>query len=152
MQWFFGAVGLCVGAGLIVIFTQHGVINLDSFYRVPDEVPVFEFPTYLSFIGTMLTAVTAILAALAIFIGVVAAFTIKEIKEIANDAVKEARAIAEAAKIEAEIGRREAMEQVEKQLSEGAFDKRVAAYIAKQRRQTVAELEEDFDPEDTGNR
>ena len=108
--------------------------------------------TYLTFMAVMLTAVTVVLAAVAIGIGVVAAFTVRELHDRANDAVAEAKNIADAAKTEAEAGKKEALQKVEDMLSKEAFDERIGAFIRQQRRETVAELEESFDPEDTGNR
>lgn len=152
MKWAFGAVGLFCGAGLTVILTQNGTLVLPETGGRTSGAPVFELPTYLTFIGTMLTAVTVVLAAVAIGIGLIAAFTIREIRENAKEAVVEARRIAKDAKDEAAVGRKEALQKVEEALSKEAFDERVAAYITKQRRISVSELEEGFDPEDKGNR
>lgn len=60
--------------------------------------------------------------------------------------------IAYAAKEKAEAASQEALKKVEEALSKEAFDQRVGAYITAQRRASVAELEEQFDPEDSGER
>jgi hypothetical protein len=45
------------------------------------QEPMLLLPTYLSFISVMMTAVTAVLAAVAIGIGIIAAYTFREIKD-----------------------------------------------------------------------
>ncbi|MGV6838791.1 MAG: hypothetical protein ACWA40_01210 [Planktomarina sp.] len=73
--------GGCVIAYLV--FTIGGVQPK----RIPSGEPVsvdISLPTYLSFVSVMLTAVTVVLAALAIGIGVVAFYTVREIKDEAQ--------------------------------------------------------------------
>lgn len=106
--------------------------------RGTQQEPFIALPTYLSFISVMMTAVTAVLAAIAIGIGVIAAFTVREIRETVQ-----------AAKEQADLAKAEALALVEKALSEDAINARLLAFS---KRKTVAELEEGFDPEDTGNR
>jgi hypothetical protein len=48
----------------------------------------WDIQTYLSFLSVMMTAITAVLAALAIGIGIIAAYSFREIKEEAQKAAK----------------------------------------------------------------
>lgn len=76
--------------GLVVCYllVSLGVFEkIDSIRRAQEE-PSLNIPTYLSFISVMMTAVTAVLAAIAIFIGIVAAFTFKELSEKAASAAE----------------------------------------------------------------
>lgn len=152
MKWVFGIGGLVGGGAAVFLLFHLGVMDFANNVPGVEQEPNFTLPTYLSFIGVMLTAVTVVLAAVAIGIGVVAAFTVRELKESANETVSEAKTIASEAKAEAEAGRIEALKQVEEALSKEAFDERVGAYIKEQQRKSVAELEEEFDPEDSGDR
>lgn len=140
------------GAVLCYLLLSLGVVDAVDGLPGTMQEPAIAMPTYLGFMSAMMTAVTAVLAAVAIGIGVIAAFTVQELRQSAKDAVADARDIAEEARAQATAAREEALAEVRSELSEEAFDKRVAAYIANVRRQTVAELEEEFDSEDTGNR
>lgn len=76
--------------GLVVCYllVSLGIFEkIDSIRRAQEE-PSLNIPTYLSFISVMMTAVTAVLAAIAIFIGIVAAFTFKELSEKAASAAE----------------------------------------------------------------
>lgn len=120
------------GAAFSFLLVSVGIIQkLDGIPGALQE-PVVALPTYLSFLSVMLTAVTAVLAALAIGIGIVAAYTFREIKD-------------EAAKA--------ASNKLNEALSEEAFNERVNKLLfARKTNPTVAELEKDFDPNDDGNR
>ena len=91
--------------GLVVcyLFLSLGVV--ERFGGIPSyqKDPVQGISIYLSFVGVLLTAVTAVLAALAIGIGVVAAYTFRDLKteartisektskEVTSDALSEVR-------------------------------------------------------------
>jgi hypothetical protein len=139
-------IGTCAAfiGGIVVCYLLFslGVVDGVDGIRGTQQEPFIALPTYLSFISVMMTAVTAVLAAIAIGIGVVAAFTVREIRESASETVQ-------AAKEQADLAKAEALALVEKALSEDAINARLLAFS---KRTTVAELEEDFDPEDTGNR
>lgn len=120
--------------GAVFCFLLVSLGMVDKIDTIPgtQEEPVLSLPTYLGFLSVMLTAVTAVLAALAIGIGVIAAYTFREIK---NEAAKAAAA------------------KLDEALSEKAFNERVnKLLIARSANPTVAELEEGFDPNDDGNR
>jgi len=144
MKWVFGLTGLICGAGIVVIMSQHGVITGDGI-RGDIDHSNSDVTTYLTFIDIMLTATTAVLAAVAIGIGVIAAFTVNQIRESAEKTVSVAKRNADAAKADA-------LAIVEQALSEDAINDRLDAIVRKRQLPTVAELEEDFDPEDRGER
>lgn len=131
--------------GLVVGYLALAMGIVDAVDSIPDhsDEPILSLPTYLSFLSVMMTAVTAVLAALAIGVGLVAAYTIREITERANKTVETAALNATTA----------AEKAVSVALSEEAINDRIDK-IALGRRQTptVAELEESFDKEDDGNR
>lgn len=108
-----------------------GVVDGVDGIRGTQREPFIALPTYLGFISVMMTAVTAVLAAVAIGIGVLAAYSIQEIRERTDKRVNEA---------------------VNEALSSEALNDRVAAFTSKTQNPTLGELEEDFDPEDSGNR
>ena len=85
--------------GLIVCYLLLSLGVVDKVDGIPgtQEEPDLSLPTYLSFLSVMMTAVTVVLAAVAIGIGVIAAYTFKELKA-------EAREIAE--KIADQVGGR----------------------------------------------
>lgn len=115
----------------VLLFSLGIIQKIDGIPGTQQE-PILALPTYLGFLSVMLTAVTAVLAALAIGIGVIAAYTFREIKE-------------EAAKA--------AATKLDEALSEEAFNERVNKLLfARKANPTVAELEEGFDPNDNGNR
>lgn len=119
--------------GLIFCYLLVSLGVVDKVDGIPgtQKEPILSLPTYLSFLGVMLTSVTAVLAALAIGIGVVAAYTFKEIRNDAGKAVAS---------------------KVEEVLSEEAINARILQYAKKTQTPTIAELEEGFDPNDDGNR
>lgn len=128
-----GYIATFVG-GVVVCFLLFSLRVIDKVDNIPgtQQEPLLSLPTYLGFVSVMLTALTAVLAALAIGIGVVAAYTFREIKDEA--------ARAAAAKLN-------------EALSEEAFNERVnKLLIARRANPTVAELEAGFDPNDDGNR
>lgn len=120
--------------GMVVCFLLVSLGVLDKVDGIPgtQEEPVLSLPTYLSFLSVLMTAVTAVLAALGIGIGVVAAYTFREIKDEARKAV---------------------MTKVEEALSDDVINARIdKVAIAQRQTPTVAELEKGFDPQDDGNR
>lgn len=120
------------GAVFCFLLISSGMVDKIDGIPGAQEEPVLSLPTYLSFLSVMLTAVTAALTALAIGIGVIAAYTFREIKD-------------EAAKA--------AATKLDEALSEKAFNERVnKLLITRSTNPTVAELEEGFDPNDDGNR
>jgi ABC-type siderophore export system fused ATPase/permease subunit len=133
---FFGGLVFCY------LLLSLGVVDIVDGVPGTLEEPALSLSTYLGFISAMMTAVTAVLAAVAIGIGVVAAFTVEEIRKRVNEMVKVAEEQADAAK-------QEALAIVEGALSEDAINALVAKFI---KGPTVAELEEGFDLEDKGNR
>ena len=70
-------------------------------------------PTYLGFMSAMMTAVTAVLAAVAIGIGIVAAFTFREITEKAERAAT--------AKVEKLVAEKLSDEAIKTRVAEIAF-------------------------------
>jgi len=131
--------------GLVVGYLALAMGVVDAVDGLPGNAdePLLSLPTYLSFLSVMMTAVTVVLAVLAIGVGIVAAYTVEDIKKRANDTVENA---ARNATIAAEKA-------VSIALSEEAINDRIDK-IALSRRQTptVAELEESFDQDDDGNR
>lgn len=120
--------------GVVVCFLLFSLGIVDKIDGVPgaQEEPALSLPTYLSFLSVMLTAVTAVLAALAIAIGVIAAYSFREIRDEARKAVAT---------------------KVEDLLSDDAINARINRVAFAQRQTpTVAELEEGFDPNDDGER
>lgn len=121
------------GAVLCYLLLSLGVV--DAVDGVPGTMqePAIAMPTYLGFMSAMMTAVTAVLAAVAIGIGLVAFFTFREIEKKVLDST--------GVKVN---------EMLNDRLSDDVLDKRIQAYSFK--RATRGELEEDFDPEDMGER
>lgn len=134
-------------AGLVFGYLMWASGVVDFVDRLPgnETEPEISVPTYLSFVSVMMTTVTVVLAAVAIGIGVVAAYTIKEITESADSTVKVAREKAEASKAEA-------LALVEKALSDDSINARLDKIVRANQGPSVAELEKSFDPEDDGNR
>lgn len=120
--------------GMVACFLLVSLGVLDRVDGLPgtQEDPVLSLPTYLSFVSVMMTAVTAVLAALGIGIGVVAAYTFREIRDEAKKVV--------VAQLEARL----TDEVIKEHVNRIAF--------AQKQTPTVAELEEGFDPQDDGNR
>jgi cytochrome bd-type quinol oxidase subunit 2 len=133
---FFG--GLVFG---YLAFVMGWVDVLDGLPSHTDE-PILSLPTYLSFLSVMLTAVTVVLAALAIGVGIVAAYTIGDITKRANDTVKDAATQATTA----------AEKAVSEALSEDKINARLDNIVNKKQTPTIAELEDNFYPQDSGER
>ena len=141
--------------GLVVCFLLISLGVVDVFDGVPGTQtdPDLSLPTYLSFLGVMMTAVTVVLTALGIGVGIVAIFTFAGIKE-------EVQKVAAKMTTDADKRVADALAAVDRKtdeaLSEDAIERAVVARFDKitTRRQnpTVAELEEGFDREDNGNR
>ena len=66
---------------LCYLLLSMGVIDAVEGIPGTQEEPALAVPTYLAFMSAMMTAVTAVLAAVAIGIGIVAAYTFREIKD-----------------------------------------------------------------------
>ena len=115
------------------LLISMGVV--DSIDGIPgtQEEPAIALPTYLGFVSVMMTAVTAVLAAIAIGIGIVAAYTFREIKDDAQKAAST-----------------RINELVSKKLSDKAIKARIDEIAFGQGGQ--GELDEDFDPDDSGER
>jgi hypothetical protein len=128
-----GIIAAFIG-GTIFCFLLLSLGVVDKLDNVPgtQEEPVLSLPTYLSFISVMLTAVTAILAAIAIFIGIVAAYTFKELSEKAELA---------------------AQKRADEALSDEVIIARIDEITFRNKKsKSLGELEESFDPSDTGER
>ena len=103
MKWV-GVISAMIG-GIVIgyLLVSLGVVDVLDGVSGTLEEPAVTLPTYMSFVGVMLTAVTVVLAALAIGIGIVAAYTFRELKdeaqktasatakEIADDALSEVK-------------------------------------------------------------
>ena len=118
------------------LLVSLGVIDVVDGLPGAQVAPALALPTYMSFIGVMMTSVTVVLAAVAIGIGVVAAYTFREIKT-------EARRIAN------ETAQARADEALSEQAISARIDK--VAY-GDLRSRSLDELEPDFDPTDQGER
>lgn len=84
--------------GLIVCYLLMSLGVVDAVDGLPgtQEEPALSLPTYLGFLAVMMTAVTAVLAAVAIGIGIVAAYTFRELKDEAQKvAEKTAKAVSD---------------------------------------------------------
>lgn len=129
-----GYVAFFIG-GVVICYLLISVGVVDAIDGIPGtfKEPVIALPTYLSFISAMMTAVTAVLAAIAIGIGIVAAYTFREIKD---EALKAASA--------------KVNELVSEKLSDEAIKARVNEIAFQQG--DKGELDEDFDLNDTGER
>lgn len=125
--------GLIGGGVLVYLLISLGVVDRVDGIPGTEQEPVFAIPTYLSFISAMMTAVTAVLAAVAIGIGIVAAYTFREIKD---EALKAAS--------------KKVNDLVSEKLSDKAIKARIDEIAFGQG--PKGELEEDFDPDDMGNR
>ena len=122
----------------LLLFSLGVVDHVDGIPGAEKE-PALALPTYLSFISVMLTAITAVLAAVAIGIGVIAAYTFREIKDEAREAAN-----------------KKVNELVEDKLSDSEIQRRINRVAFKQNNardhESLDELEENFDPEDNGER
>ncbi len=66
------------------LFLSLGVVDVIDGLPGTEKEPLLSLPTYLNFVSVMLTSVTVVLAGLAIGIGVIAAYTIRDIKDDAR--------------------------------------------------------------------
>ena len=73
-----------VGGLLCWLLFSLGAIDKIGAVPVDQKSPEQSISIYLSFLSVMLTAVTAVLAAVAIGIGIIAAYTFKELKSEAR--------------------------------------------------------------------
>jgi hypothetical protein len=80
-----GYVATFIG-GLVACYllVSLGVVDRLDGIRGTQLEPALSLPTYLGFLGVMMTALTAVLTALAIGIGITAAFTFRELKDQAR--------------------------------------------------------------------
>lgn len=125
----------CVVGGVFLGYLLLSLGVVDAVDGVPGTMqePAIAMPTYLGFVSAMMTAVTAVLAAVAIGIGIVAAYTFREIKDEAlNTASKKVN------------------ELVSEKLSDDAIKARIDEIAFAQGPR--GELDKDFDPDDTGER
>ena len=123
---FIGGVVVCYLLTLMgVIDFPGGVLRTESL-----EGPL---STYLGLVSVMMTAITAVLAAVAIGIGIVAAYTFREIK---SEALRSADNRVE--------------ELVSERLSERAIRSRIDEIAFRQ--ESRGELDQNFDPDDAGER
>ena len=120
------------GLAFCYLMISLGVVDtLDELPGTQQE-PALNLPTYLSFLSVMLTAVTVVLTAVAIGIGIVAAYTFRELSEKAETLAQKG---------------------VDKALSDEVIIARIDAIAFRKSRTTsLGELEEGFDPSDSGNR
>ena len=128
-----GYVATFIG-GVIVCYLLLSLGVVDRLDGIPgtQEEPALSLPTYLSFVSVMMTAVTVVLAAIAIFIGIVAAYTFRELSEKAENA---------------------AQKRADEALSDEVIIARIDEIAFRNRRtRTLDELEEGFDPTDAGER
>lgn len=128
-----GYVAAFIG-GLVVCCLLFSLGVVDKLDGVPgtQEEPALSLPTYLSFISVMMTAVTAVLTAIAIFIGIVAALTFRELSERAEKA---------------------AQRRADKALSDDVIIARIDEITFRHiRTRSLGELEEGFDPTDKSER
>ena len=136
-------------AACFLLFLLGVVDRVDGIPGTQEE-PILSLPTYLGFLGVMLTAVSVALTALAIGVGLVAAFTFRGIKDEVQSSL-DARAVESQKKLDAalnavEIRASEAMAEVLNALKNDPMG------VAMRESQTVAELEETLDPQDRAER
>ena len=118
-----------------LLISTSGSPPFEATQNRPEE-PAIAMSEYLSFISVMLTTVTVVLASVAIGIGVVAAYTFREIKDEAQKTASKT-----------------AREKAEEALSDDVIIARIDEIAFRQKSPgDLAELEEDFDPDDTGER
>ncbi len=120
--------------GMLVsyLLVSTGGWTVSEGISIVQEEPAVAISTYLSFVSVMLTAVTVVLASVAIAIGIVAAYTFREIKEEAQKAASKTAAEA---------------------LSDDVIKARIDEIAFRQESPgDLTELEEDFDPDDAGER
>ena len=125
---------------LLLIFSVVIYLSLWPPYVAGEQVgarqePLRYLPLYLSFIGTMMTAVTVVLAAVAIGIAILAAFTLREVHQRVDQRV--------------DTMMTERMEKFETKLGKEAARIIAKNYLNNSQNPTLAELEGDFDSDDT---
>lgn len=132
MRWGWGIVLFFAGCLFCLLMVSFGVVDRVDGAPGTEQEPMLSLPTYLNFVGVMLTAVTVVLAGIALVIGIVAAYTFRELTDKAREAAE--RAVREA-------------------LSDEKLDARFAAVSVRMgNRRSTDELEHEFDPTDSGER
>jgi thiol:disulfide interchange protein len=139
-----GYLAVFVG-GLVACYLFFSLGAFDKLGGVPSHQkdPVQGVSIYLSFIGVMLTAVAVVLAALAIGIGVIAAYTFKELKA-------ESTSISE--RTSKEVSERVSREVVSEALSEVKVKAMVLDLYAKAEKERQQEEEWGQDPTENEER
>lgn len=132
MRWGWAVVLFLAGCTFCLLLVSLGVVDRVDGVPGTEAEPMLSLPTYLNFVGVMLTAVTVVLAGIAIMIGLVAAYTFRELNDRARETAE--RAVSEA-------------------LSDEKLNARIDEASARlANRRSMAELEPDFDPTDDGER
>lgn len=132
-----GCLSLLVGGSVAgYLLASLGVVDIVDGLPGTQEEPSISLPTYLSFVAVMLTAVTTVLTAVAIGIGVIAAYTFREIKD-------------EAQKVACKTAQEKAEEALADEVIQARIDK---IAFAGGSTSSLHELEKGFDPTDDGNR
>lgn len=123
--------------GIVTCYLLLSLGVVDTIDGLPgsQSAPELSLPTYMSFVGVMMTSVTAVLAAVAIGIGVVAAYTFREIKD-------------EARKVAAKT----AQDKADEALSDQVILARIDEIAFRTGGSKSNELDQDFDPDDAGDR
>lgn len=124
------------GAVLCYILVSLGVVDVIDGIPGAQEEPAIALPTYLSFVSAMMTAVTVVLAAVAIGIGIVAAYTFREIKVSAQTIASDTASKKAASALSDEV--------IRARIDEIAFRQQAPG--------DLGELEQEFDPDDAGER
>jgi len=88
MKVIFGFAGLIGGAVASYLMFHLGIVDAAAQSANTHYGGSQAAPAYLNFVSVMLTAVTVVLAALAIGIGIIAAYTFREIKDEAKRTAK----------------------------------------------------------------
>ena len=81
MRTVFVVVAFVFGVVVCYLLMSLGVFDAVDGLPGTQQEPALSLPTYLSFLSVMMTAVTAVLAAVAIAIGIIAAYTFRELKD-----------------------------------------------------------------------
>lgn len=125
----------CAVGGVVFCYLLLSLGVVDAYDGIPGTMqePAIAMPTYIGFMSAMMTAVTAVLAAVAIGIGVVAFFTFGGIKEEAQRIASE--------RVNGLVNEKLSDDAIKARIDEIAFGQG-----------SRGELDEDFDPDDTGNR
>ena len=124
---------LALGGLLGYFIKSYGVIHGPYSSQISYSLPELHI-TYSDFVSILLTLVTIVLAAVAIGIGVIAAYTFREIKDDARKAVK----------IEVEKRLEDLPDTIRGQVNRVAFKSKQTT--------SIEELEPGFDPSGTGER